>query len=141
MKEKLKDYLKRADHSLFGEPEKYNKSALGSVCDTTSEWKDVLSVYLSVEGGRILSFSAKCGPCDPMAYAVLHALMKILPGMKSAEVYPCSDALKEAFSRESGLPLEDELLEHYQHIVKIIADLLTDERDEKPVCQCKISIE
>ncbi|MDD3804005.1 MAG: hypothetical protein PHW02_06460 [bacterium] len=141
MREKLKEYMKRIDHSLFGEPEEYNKSVLGSVCDTTSEWKDVLSVYLNVNEGKILSMGAKCGPCDPAAYVVLYGLMKVLPGMNFEEVHPCNSSLKNAFSKESQLPLEGEVLEHYQRIVKIIADLLTDGRNEKPVCECKISLE
>ncbi|MGE3063464.1 MAG: hypothetical protein AB7T10_07525 [bacterium] len=140
MSDKIKSCLAKIDSSLFGEPVKYTKSALGSVCDTSSDWKDVLSVYLSIENDIIVSMGAKCGPCDPHAYITLYALMKTLPGISIKNLDASKEELKRKFVKECEIELEGEILAHYDKIFRVVSELVNDYRNSKPVCQCKINL-
>lgn len=124
MNDKLKLYLKKIDSNAFGEPKSFSKSIEGSVCDTSSNWKDVVSIYLTLDEDKITSVNGKCGPCDPYAYSVLHGLMKILPGFSSNDITLTNQKIKDRFIKETGVGLDNEIVFHYETILRMIIDLL-----------------
>jgi len=134
MNDALKLYLKKIDSNSFGEPEHYTKSSLGSVCDTSKEWKDVVSVYLTTDNDMITAMNGKCGPCDPYAYAVLYGLMKVIPGHKTKDVKLSNAELKDKFIKETQIDMDENMTFHYEAILRMVEDIF---REETPTV-CKV---
>ncbi|PIP13097.1 MAG: hypothetical protein COX48_05215 [bacterium (Candidatus Stahlbacteria) CG23_combo_of_CG06-09_8_20_14_all_34_7] len=124
MNEKLKLYLKKIDSKLFGEPEIFTKSFEGSLCDISTNWKDVISLYLTIDKDKIIAMNGKCGPCDPYAYAALYGLMKVIPGHRTYEINLSNNDLKEKFIKETEIDMDEEMIFHYETILRMLADIL-----------------
>ncbi|HAF08183.1 MAG: hypothetical protein XD76_1145 [candidate division TA06 bacterium 32_111] len=124
-KEEIKKFLIKIQKEQHKIIDKFNISIEGSVCDTSSKFKDVISFYILNENGIIKDISGKCGPCDPYAYITINILSKILKGLKLKDIRLDNDEIYKRFVRELGTEMDDDMRFHFETILKIVQEKVT----------------
>jgi len=124
-KEEIKKYLIRIQKEQPKIIDKFNISIEGSVCDTSSKFKDVVSFYILNENGIIKDISAKCGPCDPYAYITVNILVKILKGFCLKEIRLDNKEISDKFVKELKTEMDKDMRFHFETILKILQEKFT----------------
>ncbi|MEO0237872.1 MAG: hypothetical protein ABIN35_06525 [candidate division WOR-3 bacterium] len=123
-KNQLKKYLIQIQKENKEPIKNFNISIEGSVCDTNSKFKDVVSFYILNENGLIKEISVKCGPCDPYAYIVSNILSKILKGLKIEQIRITNDMIYQEFLKSLDYKIDEDMRFHFETLLKILEDKL-----------------
>ncbi|MEO0234060.1 MAG: hypothetical protein ABIN39_02045 [candidate division WOR-3 bacterium] len=123
-KNQLKKYLIQIQKENKEPIKNFNISIEGSVCDTNSKFKDVVSFYILNENGLIKEISVKCGPCDPYAYIVSNILSKILKGLKIEQIRITNDMIYQEFLKYLDYKIDEDMRFHFETLLKILEDKL-----------------
>lgn len=123
-KNQLKKYLIEIQKDRKESIKNFNISIEGSVCDTNTNFKDVVSFYILNDNGMIKEISVKCGPCDPYAYIVSNILVKILKGFEIDQIRINNDTIYREFVKYFDQKIDDDMRFHFETILKILEDNL-----------------
>ncbi|MEO0289119.1 MAG: hypothetical protein ABIN00_05740 [candidate division WOR-3 bacterium] len=123
-KNQLKKYILKIQKEKKEPIRNFNISIEGSVCDTNSKFKDVVSFYILNESGTIKEISVKCGPCDPYAYIASNILAKILKGFKIEQVRINNDTIYQEFLKSLDHKIDEDMRFHFETLLKTLEDKL-----------------